>query len=95
MVETFCKQAGFIPTYSYEGDDLSSVIGFVSSGFGIAIVAPEDASSERVASLRLKDPAPRRSIGIGWVKDRYLTASATLFRDFVLRRQTIAMGQRN
>jgi len=78
------NKAGFTPHYSFEGDDLSSLIGFVSAGFGIAIVPPVCAASPRVASLRIVNPIPRRSIGIGWIDGRYFPASARLFRDFVL-----------
>jgi hypothetical protein len=78
------NQAGFTPNCSFEGDDLSSVIGFVAAGFGLAIVPPACASSPRVASLRLVKPTPRRSIAMGWIDHRYFSASARLFRDFVL-----------
>ena len=78
------NQAGFTPNYSFEGDDLSSVIGFVAAGFGLAIVPPACATSPRVASLRLVKPTPRRPIAIGWIDHRYFSASARLFRDFVL-----------
>ena len=84
ITEGFCKQAGFIPNYSFEGDDISSIIGFVGSGFGIAIVSPQDVkSSQRVTSLHL-EPPPHRPIGISWLKNRYLSSGARRFRDFVL-----------
>jgi DNA-binding transcriptional LysR family regulator len=84
ITEGFCHRAGFTPKYSFEGEDFSSVIGFVASGFGIAIVVPEYALSPRVASLRLVDPVPKRAFGIGWLTNRFLSASACSFRDFVL-----------
>jgi LysR family transcriptional activator of glutamate synthase operon len=84
FTDSLCNQAGFTPHYSFEGDDLSSLIGFVSAGFGIAIVPPVFATSPRVASLRLVKPIPRRSIGVKWIDGHYLSASARLFRDFVL-----------
>ena len=89
------NKAGFTPHYSFEGDDLSSLIGFVSAGFGIAIVPPVCATSPRVASLRIVKPIPRRSIGMGWIDSRYFSASARLFRDFVLEsRQQQTHGDR-
>ena len=84
FTDGLCNQAGFAPHHSFEGDDLSSLIGFVSAGFGIAIVPAVCATSPRVASLRIVNPIPKRSIGVNWIDGRYLSASARLFRDFVL-----------
>jgi DNA-binding transcriptional LysR family regulator len=84
FTDSLFKEAGFTPRYSFEGDDLSSLIGFVSAGFGIAIVPPVCATSPRVSSLRIVRPIPKRSIGMGWIDGRYFSASACLFRDFVL-----------
>ena len=82
MTDDLCKAAGFTPTSSFEGDDSSSLPGFVAAGFGVAIVPPESARAADVVSLRITEPVPRRAIGIAWMRGRYLPASARLFRDF-------------
>ena len=82
MTDDLCKAAGFTPTSSFEGDDSSSMPGFVAAGFGVAIVPPESARAAEVVSLRITEPAARRAIGIAWMKGRYLPAGARLFRDF-------------
>jgi DNA-binding transcriptional LysR family regulator len=82
MNDELCQAAGFSPAVSFEGDDSSSVAGFVAAGFGVAIVPPEAGKYADVASLRIAEPVARRAIGIAWVKGRYLPASAQLFRDF-------------
>lgn len=83
MTDDLCKAAGFVPKISFEADDSSSVPGFVAAGFGIGIVPPEARGYADVASLRIAEPDARRAIGIAWVDDRYLSASARQFRDFV------------
>jgi DNA-binding transcriptional LysR family regulator len=82
MNDELCQAAGFSPAVSFEGDDSSSVAGFVAAGFGVAIVPPEAGKYADVVNLRIAEPVARRAIGIAWVKGRYLPASAQLFRDF-------------
>ncbi|HEY4134269.1 MAG TPA: LysR family transcriptional regulator [Alphaproteobacteria bacterium] len=84
FTDGLCAAAGFTPTISFEGDDSSSVPGFVAAGFGVAIVPPESATFAGVVSLRISEPTARRAIGIAWMKDRYLAASARAFRDFAI-----------
>ena len=91
FTDGLCNQAGFTPHYSFEGDDLSSLIGFVSAGFGISIVPPVCATSPRVASLRIVKPIPRRSIGMSWIDGRYFSATARLFHDFVLANRKLQL----
>jgi DNA-binding transcriptional LysR family regulator len=82
MTDDLCRAAGFTPTSRFEGDDSSSLPGFVAAGFGVAIVPPESARAADVVSLRISEPVARRPIGIAWMRDRYLPAGARLFRDF-------------
>ena len=82
MTDDLCAAAGFTPSISFEGDDSSSLPGFVAAGFGVAIVPPDSGRSAEVVSLRITEPAARRAIGIAWMKGRYLPAGARLFRDF-------------
>jgi DNA-binding transcriptional LysR family regulator len=82
MTDDLCKAAGFTPAIRFEGDDSSSLPGFVAAGFGVAIVPPESGRSAEVTSLRIAEPVARRAIGIAWMKGRYLPAGARLFRDF-------------
>jgi DNA-binding transcriptional LysR family regulator len=83
LTEGLCQEAGFVPSITFEGDDSSSVPGFVAAGFGVAIASPESGSFGGVVGLRISAPSARRAIGIAWAKDRYLPAGARTFRDFV------------
>jgi DNA-binding transcriptional LysR family regulator len=82
LTEGLCEEAGFVPSITFEGDDSSSVPGFVAAGFGVAIASAETASFSGVVGVRISVPSARRAIGIVWAKDRYLPAGARTFRDF-------------
>ncbi|HEU0070431.1 MAG TPA: LysR family transcriptional regulator [Alphaproteobacteria bacterium] len=84
FTDALCAAAGFAPKISFEGDDSSSLPGFVAAGFGVAIVPPESAAFDGVTSLKISEPTARRAIGIAWMKERYLSASARAFRDFAV-----------
>ena len=66
--ETLCQAAGFTPRIAFEGDDLSTVTGFVAAGLGIAIVpTPRSAGTPRnLHHVRLDDRGASRDIGIAW-----------------------------
>jgi DNA-binding transcriptional LysR family regulator len=86
LTDQFCHEAGFKPHIAFEGDD-STVIGdLVKQGLGIAFV-PEitllHQSSQFPHSLSISEPKCRRTIGIAWSKNRYLSESAQQFRKFV------------
>jgi DNA-binding transcriptional LysR family regulator len=82
LTDELCKAAGFTPTVVFEGDDSSVIRGFVAAGFGVAVTPPENAAGPGVVALKITNPAPRRDIGIAWLKERYLPGSVRLFRDF-------------
>jgi DNA-binding transcriptional LysR family regulator len=84
LTDDLCREAGFTPQFSFEGDDSSSVPGFVAAGFGVAVVPPEAGRLPGVASLEIASPEARRAIGIAWVTDRFLSASARDFRTFAI-----------
>lgn len=84
LTDELCQAAGFSPRYSFEGDESGSVPGFVGAGFGVAIMPAESNTNTQVVSLRIAKPVARRPIGIGWVENRFLSASARAFRDFAV-----------
>lgn len=84
LTEELCAEAGFAPTISFEGDDSSSLPGFVAAGFGVAILPLDSSAVSGVVALEITEPTARRAIGIAWLEERYLSASARAFRDFVI-----------
>jgi DNA-binding transcriptional LysR family regulator len=83
LTEELCQRAGFAPTIGFEGDESSSVRGFVAAGFGVGIV-PAGGSNAGLVSLRITEPVAWRTIGIAWLTGRYLSAAERAFRAFVV-----------
>jgi DNA-binding transcriptional LysR family regulator len=89
--DDLCEQAGFRPDVVFEGDDLSTVRGFVAAGLGVAIVpAPRAGSPESAAGplryLEILDVWAAREITLSWSAERRLLPSAEQFRRHVLAR---------
>jgi LysR family transcriptional regulator, transcription activator of glutamate synthase operon len=86
-----CAQAGFAPSVVFQGDDLSTVRGFVAAGLGVAIIPAPRAGSPEAASgpvvyREIPDPAAAREICLTWSAERRLLPAAELFRQHAIRR---------
>ena len=93
LTDELCEEAGFSPAVVFEGDDLTTVRGFVAAGLGVAVVpAPRAGSPESAAGpvLYREILAPRavREICLTWSAERRLLPAAELFRQHVISRAT-------
>jgi LysR family transcriptional regulator, transcription activator of glutamate synthase operon len=93
LTDDLCEQAGFRPGVVFEGDDLSTVRGFVAAGLGVAIVpAPRAGSPESAAGpvlyREIPDPRAAREICLRWPAERRLLPAAELFRQHVITSAT-------
>jgi DNA-binding transcriptional LysR family regulator len=86
LADELCEQAGFRPRIAFEGEDVATVHGLVAAGLGVALVprTPEPRGA-RAAWLHVTAPRSKRAIGVAWVRDRYMSAVARLFRDFTIQ----------
>jgi DNA-binding transcriptional LysR family regulator len=89
--DELCAAAGFRPDVVFEGDDLSTVRGFVAAGLGVAIVpAPREGSPESAAGpvrySEIRGAWAAREIFLSWPADRRLLPSAEQFRRHVIFR---------
>jgi DNA-binding transcriptional LysR family regulator len=89
--DDLCEEAGFRPDVVFEGDDLSTVRGFVAAGLGVAIVpAPRAGSPESgTGPLRyceIDDVWAAREITLTWSAERRLLPAAEEFRRHVIAR---------
>lgn len=83
--EELCQRAGFVPRATFEGEEVATVHGLVAAGLGVALIPRSAAPREaRAAWLHVTEPRCERTIGIAWIDNRYLSAVATQFRDFVI-----------
>ena len=93
LTDDLCDQAGFCPAVVFEGDDLSTVRGFVAAGLGVAILpAPRAGSPESAAGpvlyREIPDGGAEREICVLWSAERRLLPAAEMFRQHVIRRAT-------
>ena len=93
LTDSLCDEAGFRPDVVFEGDDLSTVRGFIAAGLGVAIVPAPRAGSPEAASgpvlyREIPDPGAVREITLTWSAERRLLPAADLFRRHVIRRAT-------
>jgi LysR family transcriptional activator of glutamate synthase operon len=90
LTDELCDRAGFRPDVVFEGDDLSTVRGFVAAGLGVAIVpAPRAGSPESAAGpllyCEILDGGAVREICLTWSAERRLLPAAELFRQHIIR----------
>jgi len=93
LADSLCERAGFAPDVVFEGDDLSTVRGFVAAGLGVAIVpAPRAGSPESadgpVRYREIADEGAVRAITLAWPAERRLLPAAELFRRHIIGRAT-------
>ncbi|WP_077621837.1 LysR family transcriptional regulator [Sediminibacillus massiliensis] len=81
-----CRQAGFTPRISSEGEDLDAIKGLVSAGIGVTLL-PESVFSESTPrftkKLVINTPHLRRTVGIIKPSNRNLAPSERVFYQFV------------
>lgn len=82
-----CKQEGFLPTISSEGEDLDAIKGLVSAGMGVTLL-PESTFYDTVPKFTIKvpieDPIINRTVGVIIPKNRELPPSVQTFYQFVI-----------
>lgn len=81
-----CKQAGFTPNITSEGEDLDAIKGLVSAGIGVTLL-PESTFYETMPRFTVKVPIQipqvKRNVGIIISKHRELAPSEKVFYQFV------------
>lgn len=92
VTDDLCALAGFTPKITFEGEESSAVRGFVGAGLGVAIV-PASAFAANIAALRISEPTASRSIGMVWVRDRYVSEAVAEFQRFVLRPRGVSASR--
>lgn len=87
ITDDFCRQAGFIPSVLFESDDPATVRGLIRAGQGIGFIPAVswgDMADTRIALLRIKQPACKRTIGISWLPRRYQSQAVRLFYEYTI-----------
>ncbi|OCA82247.1 LysR family transcriptional regulator [Bacillus sp. FJAT-27225] len=86
VVENVCKQIGFSPTVSFEGDDIDAIKGLVSAGLGVTLI-PEVTLIENLPRSTVRvpvvEPQPTRTVGIIIPSERKLPPTEKIFYEFI------------
>ncbi|OIJ17244.1 LysR family transcriptional regulator [Anaerobacillus alkalilacustris] len=81
-----CKEAGFEPNVSAEGEDMDAIKGLVSAGIGVSLL-PNGTFYDRTSSLTVQipidTPEVQRTVGIITPKNRSLAPTEKIFFQFV------------
>ena len=84
IFDRVCADASFSPKIAFEGMDIATLRGLIAAGLGIGLLPPAPARFAGIVEIKLSPARPIRPLGIGWIADRYLPASAVEFRKFVV-----------
>jgi DNA-binding transcriptional LysR family regulator len=85
VIDKLFKSINVEPKISFLLDDDTTVCGFVSANFGIAIV-PNIYGLERypIKMIKIKQPSYDRYIYLSYRSDRYMSSSVQRFQEFIL-----------
>lgn len=83
-------RAGAKPNIVFEGDEIMTVVGFISAQLGISMITEiGDFSSKHIVKLSISDPQAYREIGIAWNPSHLPSPSARSFKQFLLDNKNI------
>ncbi len=85
ITDQLCQEAGITPKITFEGEEIGTVAGLVSSGMGIAIIPNiKGIDWSIITKIPVSRPKCKREIGIAWVEGRYLSPATQRFRQFII-----------
>jgi len=86
IVDKACKQFGFTPNVSFEGEDIDAIKGLVSAGLGISLV-PEitliDNVPRSTVMVPIDEPSVTRTVGMLIPTERTLLPTEKMFYRFL------------
>ena len=86
LLEQFFEKHNIKPIFAFEGDDVHTIAGLVSSGLGVGIVPDIQYYDEsKIVKLPINDNDCKRVVSFTWNKTSYLSPIALKFKDFVLK----------
>jgi len=86
IVNNICSQAGFTPRVIFEGDP-PLAYEMLQAGRGVKFISKSSAKLYRnipVVFLKIDEPICHRTISLSYLKGKYLSKTAQLFRAFVI-----------
>jgi DNA-binding transcriptional LysR family regulator len=78
------QQAGISPKITFEGEESATVAGLVATGLGVSLLPDTGIEKSKIVQIRIRQPTPRRVLGIVTVEGRCLSPVALRFKQFVI-----------
>jgi DNA-binding transcriptional LysR family regulator len=95
VTTALCAQAGFEPTFGFEGEEVDTIRGLVAAGLGVALLpSPHSGGAPIAPHLRISDVKAVREIGLAWMRDRRLPPASEHFRTHVAAHARQALAAR-
>lgn len=86
IVVSACKELGFEPNVSFEGEDIDAIKGLVSAGLGVTVI-PEITLIDNIPSSTVKipivEPEVTRTVGVIIPNERELLPTEKIFYEFL------------
>jgi len=87
MTDDLCREAGFTPRVSFEGEEAETLRGLVAAGLGVALLPPPAVPRPGVVELTVTAPRAVREIGVAWLEGHVDTPPVAAFKSFLLSRR--------
>lgn len=98
IIVNACRQLGFEPKVSFEGEDIDAIKGLVSAGLGVTLI-PEitlvDSLPRGTVKIPVMEPSVTRSVGVIIPRDRELLPTEKLFYEFLKEFFSMLEGYQN
>jgi len=88
ITDKFCKEAGFTPNVAIEVEESLTIQQLVELGHGISFIPNLSVlrdSALNTVRIKISHPACKRTIGIAWNPNHYLSKAALEFREFSMQ----------
>jgi len=86
IIVNACRQLGFEPQVSFEGEDIDAIKGLVSAGLGVTLI-PEitliDSLPRSTVKIPITEPNVTRTVGVIIPSERELLPTEKLFYEFL------------
>ena len=85
FIESLCQYAGFIPQCIVENNNEAVTVQIIKTENCVGFFGGGFLDDDKIRMLRILEPSPMRQIRLAWRKNRYLSAAARQFIEFIQR----------
>ncbi|MFS0562075.1 LysR family transcriptional regulator [Terribacillus sp. 179-K 1B1 HS] len=84
-IDSIFEQVGIRPKIMFEGEEVTTIAGFVGAGMGISILPDVKSLDQmKIAKVRISSPRCERTIGIASMEGKFLSPIAEKFMQYIV-----------